>query len=247
MKTSSTPKSSSPSFLSIALVAASLLMGLSACDSADSDSAVPTTVTFRIATGSLAKSASHVVVEEAKILVRELEFERIDNDSDSNNESEDTDVDFQEEFEVGPFVVSLDPQASTTSVFAGEIPEGIYDEIEFEIHKPEDTEPIPDPEFRDGTSGDERYSVIVRGTMEGQPFEVKARSSMEQELELAQPLVVDAATQSVDVDITVDVASWFVDSDGGDLDPTNATHLSEIENAIQRSFEGSGHDDDEDN
>lgn len=194
------------------------------CDSADTDGPAPARVTFRALAAS--SKASAISVNEVKLLVRELEFDRADDDSEEG-----------EDFEVENFVVNLALDGTTTTVLEGEIPDGTYDEVEFEVHRPDATEAIPDAEFRDGESGDERYSVIVRGTSDGNPFELKIRRSFEQEVEFAEPIVVDGTTDLIGIAIEVDVSSWFVDEVGAELNPLEAADLPAIESAIERSFD----------
>lgn len=223
------------------------------------DSNSPTTETaqlslsFKLASG-LAKTSAAIEITEAKILVRELEFELVGDDADDGLDSDSTKLDIEDdeiddrddEFKTGMFVVNLDPASTVTNIVQGDIPYGTYDEIEFDIHKPEDTEAIPDDEFRDGSSGNERYSVILRGSKDGQPFELKISESMEQEIEMNTPLVIDEFTTDASVDITVDVNSWFVGENGVELDPTSPDDFPAIVNAIKNSFEGYESPDDDD-
>lgn len=217
----------------------SLFLGLTlitvGCDSASTDEGVNTTVQFRVVQSLAAKKAATVVVTEAKLLVRELEFERYEDDSSKSDSTEEAEE--LEDFEFGPFVVDLDVANSTTTAFNGVIPAGSYDEIEFDIHKPGETEDIPDPEFREGTSGNQRYSIIVRGTSDGTPFELKITEDVEQEIEFDQPIIITDETSSVLVDIAVDVNSWFVGESAEELDPLNPLDLDAIQDAIERSFD----------
>lgn len=146
------------------------------------------------------------------------------------------------EFKTESFVVNLDPSGTANTVAVGEVPPGTYKRITFKIHKPEDREPIPDPDFREGTSGDQRFSVIVEGQRDGVPFELKVRSSMDQRLDLSSALVLDGTEGEVSVTLQADVADWFVDEDGTALDPLDPNDHDAIADAIKRSFRALGTD-----
>ena len=134
----------------------------------------------------------------------------------------------------GPLAVVLNPGGAKTDITLSTIPEGSYDRIRFRLHKPEETEPIPDPEFRSGTSGDERYSVIVRGTWNGMPFLFRSRQNAEQQHELRPPLRVTSGSV-VEVTLLVDPYSWF-EGPGGTLDPTLEQNADLIDERIRESF-----------
>jgi len=134
----------------------------------------------------------------------------------------------------GPLAVVLNPGGAKTDITLSTIPEGSYDRIRFRLHKPEDTEPIPDPEFRSGASGDERYSVIVRGTWNGMPFRFRSRQNAEQEHEIRPPLRVTAGSVA-EVALVVDPYSWF-EGPGGTLDPTLEQNAGLIDERIRESF-----------
>lgn len=219
----------------------------SGCNSVGSNDKQPTMSLSFMAknSGQAAKSKTtgtmqnnHVTITEAKILVREVEFESdIENDGiaeDSLN------------FEAGPFVVSLKLDGSLNKVAVNEVKPGSYDEIEFDVHKPEDNETPPDPEFKIGDSGDERFSIIVKGTYNGENFVFRSRENMEQEIELSSPLVISEDTESINTTLTVDLSQWFVDANGNLLNPTNPDNQSAIDESIERSFEDAFEDSDED-
>ncbi len=134
----------------------------------------------------------------------------------------------------GPLAVALALDGSLNTIGLTQIPPGLYDRVKFRLHKPEDTEPIPDPEFRDGASGQLRYSTIVRGSYNGQPFVYKSRQDAAQEVRFASPLSV-TKDEIVNVTLTVDIASWFAVG-GVTLDPANPNNAQAIDEAIRASF-----------
>ncbi len=148
--------------------------------------------------GSLQKiQIDTLQLNTVKALIRNLKFK-----SASSSDSSD--------IKLGPFVVHLNPNGINNEVLISNIPPGSYDRIRFEIHKLEDSETPPDPEFKDGESGSERYSVIIKGSFNSSPFTYKSRRSTYQDIELQTPITIDD-NMSVNLTITVNPYSWFFD------------------------------------
>lgn len=166
--------------------------------------------------------AAAVRLSSAKILLKHITF----GDARSNDSAD---------VKTGPYAVALDLAGGRTAVAAARVRPGLYDRLRFRLHKPEDAEPIPDPEFREGESGNLRYSVIVRGTVDGAPFEYRSRESAVQELQLPAPLAVGEEGTAT-VTLLVDPNAWFV-AGGRTLDPSNASDRGLIDENIKRSFE----------
>ncbi|WP_440998515.1 hypothetical protein [Fodinibius sp. SL11] len=182
--------------------------------------------------------SSHVEITEAKMLIRRVEFK---SDLEDDGVADDS-LDFQ----TGSFVVTLNLDGSLNEVAVSEVPTGQYDEIEFDVHKPEDNETPPDPDFKTGDSGDQRFSVIITGTYDGQDFRYRSNENMDQEIELASPLIIDEDQGSINVTMTVDISKWFVDETGNALNPTNPDNRNAIDESIERSFEDAFEDNDGD-
>lgn len=206
------------------------------CDTTSSNGVTELSLSFKTKSQTAAKttSNSHVALNGAKMLLREIEFK---NDIDEDGEAEDS-----LEFETGPTVVELNLDGSLNTLKVAEVPAGTYNEVEFEVHKPEDNETPPDPDFKTGTSGDQRFSVIINGIFDGQEFTYRSQVNMEQEIEFIDPLVINENEQ-VNVTLTVDTSGWFVDEAGNQLNPTVEENRSEIDDSIKRSFEGFRDDD----
>ena len=208
-----------------------LAFSLAACDvfATSGGDGVPTTLEMRVGTALLSHTdaAAHggalVTLDEVKLLLRTIKFSRVEDD---------VELDFRSEM----IAVTLGLTGSPTSVAVADLPPGAYKRIDFVIHKPGDTEPIPDPEFREGPSGDQRYSVIIRGTVDGEPFELKIRESIQQRLELQSPLVIEEGSGAIKVTLLADVGTWFVSEDGRLLDPRLEADADEIADRIDDSF-----------
>jgi hypothetical protein len=166
-------------------------------------------------------SANTLVIESAKILLKHITFHQFPSDNG---------VDVK----VGPFAVGLDLTGAVNTIAAGHVQAGLYDRIRFRLHKPEDFEPIPDGEFREGESGQLRYSVIVRGTYNGAAFVYKSRQNADQEIRLSSPLTVND-DEMVNVTLVVRTDSWFTQN-GAVIDPTVPGNAQTIDNAIKVSF-----------
>ena len=206
------------------LFAVWLAFAFAACDSGGVDPGDTGTVrlVLKAQAGAMpAKADAAIQVETAKLLLKTVKFTEGDGPEEV-------------EYKTESFVVSLDPAGTASTVAVGEVPAGTYKRINFNIHKPEDSEPIPDPAFREGTSGDRRFSVIVEGKRDGVPFVLKVRKSMDQRIDFAPPLELTGST--VTVTLVADVANWFVDEAGRGLDPLNPDHHDAIAEAIKRAF-----------
>ena len=162
-----------------------------------------------------------LAVSEVKLLIRNLKLDRVE-----DNRSSDV--------KLGPFVVYLNPDGFKTGVQVNNIPPGSFKQVKFEVHKLEDHEIPPDPEFRDGESGSERYSVIIKGDFNGQTFLYKSQRTTYQEIEFTSPLFIDE-NSSVNFTIKVNPYSWFLDNRNY-LNPSDENNRSEIEMNIEHSF-----------
>lgn len=192
---------------------------------------------------SLNKTTSDSLqLTEVKILLRDvkLEQESADKVTGGGHHGEGDEIVVR----VGPFVVNLSLTSLTTDFIVSEIPAGSYDEIKFKIHRLEETEIPPDPEFIDGTDSTKRYSVIVKGTYNGNPFIYKSSKSAHQKLKLDEPLVVEENTMT-NLTITVDPYTWFYEH-GNLLDPTDANNMDEIDHNISASFRNAFRDNNHD-
>jgi len=182
--------------------------------------------------GSLAKVQNNSIqFNEIKVLIRKLKLDPV-----SSSKSSDV--------KVGPFVIHLNPNGINTGVQVSDIPEGTYKRVKFEVHKLEDFEIPPDPEFREGESGSERYSIIIKGEFNNTPFVYKSQRTTYQKIEFQTPLVIEN-NSSVNLTIRVNPYSWFLD-EGEYLNPSDESNRSEIEMNIEHSFKDAFRDNNKD-
>jgi len=140
-------------------------------------------------------------------------------ENEIENEAEDDEV------KVGPFLVDLNgaelASKTLSKVFDGDVPAGTFREIKIVV--------APDTSVAaDGSS------VTVTGTIDAKDFTFKSSLHAAQKIETDVAVASDGSTQNVT--FTVDPSSWFKDSAGNRLDPSDAANKSAIEDNIKRSF-----------
>jgi hypothetical protein len=132
---------------------------------------------------------------------------------------------------VGPFLVYINVTGMTTDFAVGNIPPGFYDQIKFEVHQLKDVEVPPDPEFVEGSL---RFSAIIKGTYNSDPFVFKYQKSAHQDLKLITPIEV-TENSIANLTIIVDPNSWFREN-GNILNPADPGNESLIDDNIKQSF-----------
>jgi len=164
-------------------------------------------------TGSTARSASarneNVVLTQFLVNIEEIEFE-IDDDR-FDDEDDDGYYDSSDEIELrGPFELDLlSGQATLTNI---NIPNGVYEEIEFELDYSED-------------SSSELYekTILLKGTIDGVPFEFWHRFEEDVEVDYEdsqENIVVDGNNNTIVITFNLDMVLSNIDlstaSDGNE-------------------------------
>lgn len=197
--------------------------------------------------------AAELVITRAAMVLREIELERrFDDDCDDHVSGSDDDC---EEFSTGPMILELPVDGSVDRVLSIDgVPADVYDEVEFEIHKPED-DTAEDITFIQANPDFDRVSIRVEGTWNGEAFVYLTDLNEEQEYDLVPPLQVDGTTP-VNVTLSIDLSTWFVTPNGSLVDPRSANdggpNESLVEDNIERSIDvfedhdQDGDDDDDD-
>ncbi|MDP2412446.1 hypothetical protein [Daejeonella sp.] len=198
------------------------LIFLTSCKDSINDSQAGDNVTVSLAMDKgLNKIGSDpIVLDTVKILLKDIKFRQSNGDSSN--------------VKVGPMVAHLNLNGIPTEFAAGKILAGNYDKIKFRLHKPEAGDIISDPEFIAGSSGELRYSVIVKGTYNGVPFIYKSTKTATQEVNLKNYVNLNAEVKT-NVTLSVDVNFWFY-KDAVVLDPNNIINQNDIDNNIKDSF-----------
>lgn len=194
-----------------------------------------------------ASAAGQLTLTAVEIVLRQIELERADVE-DCNVEPK---PDGCEEFEVGPIAVRLLLDGSTEHSVSVALESGLYDEIEFEIHKV--TDDAEDAAFRLARPDLVGKSVVATGTYGGVPFTYETDLDVEQELDLVPPLEVTGGMVNQNITVRVDVSTWFLDQSGNEINPADANKGGPFESIvnenIKRSIEafedddGDGHED----
>ncbi len=193
-----------------------------------------------------------IILRSVELVLREIELKRVEAAScDSiagNNDCE--------EFETGTTLVSL-PLGATAidAVVSVNAPAGMYDKLEFKIHKPESSD---DAAFIAANPAFDGISIRVTGTYSQagtrSDFTYTSDLDASQEVELATPLTVSDGVPA-NVTLRVDVSTWFLNAGGTALvNPASANTGQPNEGLVTNNIEGSfdafrddnhdGHDDD---
>jgi hypothetical protein len=240
-----------------------------ACDSTGTtpgeDTRTPVTLSFVAPTEGVASTSAKtaksrtysdddgnaIIIETVQIVLSEIEFERADADeacrSDDDDEGEGDDDDC-EEFEEGPVLVELPLDGDQPAVvIESALPEGLWEEVEFEIDALDDD----DAAFLDETGFPEDVSIRVTGTWtpaggEAQSFTYLSDLDEEKEIEFEPPIEVTAESPK-NVTFRVNVDTWFRTSGGMLVNPDEGNddgrYEDLIENNIENSIEGFEDDD----
>lgn len=232
-----------------------------ACSSDQSGPVTTATVAFSVATravpganlalsgvpDTLTDGTNVLVIDTAQLVIREIELERVDGtvtcpDDDHDDlrtspgvarASDDDDDDDCDEVHIGPYLLDLPLGAGAARQFMVEVPAGTYDEVDFKVHKPGDSDAAflaAYPAFRD-------RSVRVVGTWNGTPFVYTGDTSSEQEADLNPPLNV-AEGAGTELTLFVDLATWFR-VNGSLVDPALANGGGQWEDAVDRNIKAS--------
>ena len=176
-----------------------------------------------------------------------------DHDEDSTGDHHD-DGDHEDgcpPLQVGPVLIDLPLDGTTTVVLDGLVPAGTYTRLQARLHAVKsDDQGVSDflaahPEF-------EGISVKVVGVFTdsggtNHDFTFTSPMNVVSTVNFDTPITVGSGTTNLTID--VDVGSWFTSTSGAVIDPTNSANQHAIEKNIRRSlraFEDDNHDGDDD-
>lgn len=196
------------------------LILFSSCDTTESN-VTSLSLSFASKTTLPKVNADNFQIQEVKLLLRNIKLK--------NQANEDS-----EQVKAGPFVINLSLNGEVTEFASSEIPPGNYDRVRFEIHKLEDSDVVPDLEFKEGTESSQRYSAIVKGTLDGNTFTYKFQKSAEQDIKLDEDIVVGEG-EAANLTLIVDPKSWFYEGDIL-LNPNDQANESKIEQRMKEGF-----------
>ena len=162
-----------------------------------------------------------LVLDTVKLLIKDIKLNVANSTEDSTN------------FKVGPYVLYLNMMSNVNIVSTGIIPAGTYDKVRFQVHKLENSEPVPDPDFEDVNG---RYSVVVKGRYAGIAFVFKSDKSAHQKITFPGHLQVSVSGKS-NITLHVKPYIWFI-KNGIYLDPMDPGNMNDIENNIKTNING---------
>lgn len=172
-----------------------------------------------------------IIVRSAELVVREVELKRIEAlDCDDVVGNGDCD-----EFVTGPVLVALPlGAAATETVVSVDAPAAMYDELRFEIHKPDN---ITDAAFIAANPTFADVSMRVSGTYSQAgtrtDFTFISDLNERQDVPLSPPLTVSEG-QSTNVTLRLDLGTWFLNAGGSALvNPATANKGQPNENVVR--------------
>ncbi|HEX9582130.1 MAG TPA: hypothetical protein VF970_13595 [Gemmatimonadales bacterium] len=185
------------------------------------------------ASDTLTDGTNTLIITRAEVVLREIEFKKLEV-ANCDAEPEPAGC---EDVELGPVLVDLPLGTGAVQKFEVDLPAGTYTEIEFDIHKV--TSDAVDAAFRaahpDFPVG---QSIRVQGTFNGTAFVYQTELNVEQELDLATPLVVTDTT-TTNVTIRVGLAGWFRALNGSLLDPASGNKGQPNESLVNENIKES--------
>lgn len=171
-----------------------------------------------------------VIITEAKALISSVEFEK---QSDGKNQLH----------QAGPLVMSLRLDGSLKEMGTQYIVRDNYTKIKFRLHKPGETEIPSDPEFKDGTGVNQRYSFIIKGTYNGSAFVYKCKQ--EENIVINFDKVENINLKADNITVLFNKVKWFKNG-SIDLNPNDPQNEALIDNNIKISFSRAFKDDNKD-
>ena len=256
-----------PSILRTTLCAAGISAFTAGCGDGGSSPSTEPQVSLSLATRSAAAAVSGpslavaaapetytdgagnaLVLDRVQLVLREIEMESETVENACEVQAGDDDC---AEIEIGPMLVDLPlGTAGAARTLSAIVPPGTYDEVEFEIHKPESSD---DAAFLAANPDFAGVSIRVEGSYNGTPFVYLSHLDVEMEFDLVPPLVI-GESGAADLTLFVDLGTWFRAGDGSLVDPASANTgggneglvNENVKNSLE-AFEDDDHDGSDDN
>jgi hypothetical protein len=185
----------------------SLAVFLSSCDKDKNENGatIKFTSTFQTSKSAIAKSTIEegILIESFKINIEEIELEFDDNDPMFENDSIASDYELE-----GPFEIDLMKDGNnleTTIANNVSLPAAAYDEIEFKFRESENS-----------ISEMLGKSLLVRGTINGQPFIFWTDEEIEIEIEFDNDITIQEVQETI-ITVSIDIAALFNPTTGVDI------------------------------
>lgn len=176
-----------------------------------------------------------LVITKAEVVLREIELKRVETIDCDALEPDDDEC---EKFETAPILLNLPLNGVIEQDTAIFVPAGMYDEIEFEIHKVSNDDP-EDAAFRSAHPDMVGKSIRVQGSYNGQPFTYETDLNVEQEFDLSPPLEVTDGSTPTNVTVLLDLDQWFRDLAGNLVNPQSGNKGGEHESLVKENIKQS--------
>lgn len=131
-----------------------------------------------------------------------------DSDGDSDSDS-DSDGAGNEHFRSGAVTVNLPLEGGLITPITTTLPAGFYEELEMDVAQ-----------------------VRIRGTFDGQAFDVNVPVDAELEMEFNPPFEVTAEANQLNLTVSINALAWFRNPDGSVIDPRELTSNSELRSRL---------------
>jgi len=216
--------------LFLGVIFALLLAVISGCDLGDGitipSGASEMTISVK-ADDNVNDNPVSLVITEAKALIKEVELE-MENGVDRDLKLE-------------PFVINFTLNGSLKEALTNFTVRDKYTKIKFQIHKPEDNETPPDPEFKEGPSGNQRFSFIIKGIYNGNNFVYKSKKSANVVISFNK--VENFNISKSNITVLFNKLKWFRNG-STEINPNDQQFENLIDDNIKNSFLRAFRDDD---
>ncbi len=183
---------------------------------------------------TLTDGTNTLVITSAQLVLKKIELERQDVATcDTTPEPAGCG-----DFGAGPTLVDLPLAAGAMQHVTVDIPPGTYTGVQFEIHAVSSGD-AQDSTFLQQYPDFAGTSIRVQGTYNGTPFTYTTDLDVEQELELATPLVISDTTTATNLTLRVTLADWFKTVTGGLIDPATANVGQPNEGVVKENIKSS--------
>ena len=174
-----------------------------------------------------------VVITKAQLVIRKMELKQSTATTCPDDYASHADCN---ELKLGPMLVDLPLTATASTAITAAVPQGTYNQIEFQIHRP--TNNTTDATFAAANPNFANASIRVEGTYNGSAFVFTSTLSQAVEVNFVQPVVIDADNKNVT--IALDINSWFK-VNGAVINPATANPGQPNEQAVTQNIRASLH------
>jgi hypothetical protein len=235
-----------------------LVTALGACSDGNGPSGTDATVDLHIGVAGAAAAGSGgplaaetielggntLVLTEVQLVLRKVAMQRLaagDACDDETEEAEESETENEADddsscsvLKLGPMLVSLPLDGSTTRLFAIDAEPGTFRRLMFQLHKPSNAG--GDAAFLALNPAFDGVSVRVLGTFDGVPFEYLTDVTVVEHADLDPPLEVVLGATS-DLTLEVDLSGWFKDQVGTTLiDPATIGASVQLDAQIRQNI-----------